>query len=354
MGVGADHFVFGDLGLGQAGAGVEGPPGADRVLQFGQEPVGQRAGLERLAVLTTVDRPPDPVAGCGAAAGLLDVPEPDVVAVHLLSAPVPIACPLVPGGAATPSARRAGPAPRRPAAAPPAARLPAGASGRKPPGTPATRRSPHRSSAAGHPQFRVLRPEWRRAGREGLAFPGAARPWVRDDGRSARRVKSGPRPAGHGGRQPGAAGKREGGKAASAGARGLAGAPVLPEGKSGRTRRGIPDGGRRHTPAGRWPAGRAGLPPGTAGINPHLSPPGQVGPARLADRLDARPRATGRYGPVPAQHGGPTPEDGPTSLRAPRRGHGGACRAGTRHRRASNRQRAEGDEGMLAGRQLAV
>src|SRR6202034_1721844 len=113
-------------------------------------PVAQRAGLERLAVLTAVDRPPDPVAGCGAAADLLDVPEPDVVAVHLLLAPVRLTCRVLPGGAATPSARCAGPAPRRPAAAPSAARLPAGASGRRPPGTPAARRSPHRSSAADH------------------------------------------------------------------------------------------------------------------------------------------------------------------------------------------------------------
>src|ERR1700730_14696677 len=177
--------------------GSRSSPVADRFVHIGEEPVGQRAGLERLAVLTAVDRPPDPVAGCGAAADLLDVPEPDVVAVHLLSAPVPIACPLVAGGAATRSARCAGPAPRRPAAAPPAARLPAGASGRKRPGTPAARRSPHRSSAAGHPRFRVLRPgwRWRRAGRERWAFPGAARPWVRDDGRSALPGLSSPAPA---------------------------------------------------------------------------------------------------------------------------------------------------------------
>ena len=222
---------------------------------------------------------------------LLDVPEPDVVAVHLLSAPVRLACPVLPGGAATRSARCAGPAPRRPAAAPPAARLPAGASGRKPPGTPAARRSPHRSSAAGHPRFRVLRPGWRRAGRERLAFPGAARPWVRDDGRSAPPAPSSPAPA-----RPATAdgglglrGNGKGGRAASAGARGLAGGLVLPEGKAGRTGRGIPDGGRRHTPAGRWPAGRAGLPPGTAGINPHLSPPGQVRPAQAGTGLTPGP-----------------------------------------------------------------
>ena len=177
-----------------------------------------------------------------------------------------------------PSARCAGPAPRRPAAGRPAVLLPAGASGRKRPATPAARRSPHRSSAAGHPRYRVLRPGWRRAGRERLAFPGAARPWVRDDGRSARPAPSSPAPArpttADGGLGP--RGNGTGGRAARAGARGLAGGLVQSEGKSGRTGRGIPDGGRRHTPAGPWPAGRAGLPPGTAGINPRLSPPGQV------------------------------------------------------------------------------
>jgi translation initiation factor IF-2 len=213
MGVPGDHLVFGDLDFGQAGAGVEGPPVADRVLQPGQEPVGQLAGLERLAVLTAVDRPPDPEPCPGAAAELLDVPEPDVVAVHLLSAPACLACPVLPGGAATPSARCAGPAPRRPAAAP-AARLPAGASGRTPPATPATRRSPHQSSAADHPRYRVLRPGWRRAGRERLAFPGPARPWARDDGRSAPPAASSPAPArtatADGGRGSGETGKKAG------------------------------------------------------------------------------------------------------------------------------------------------
>ena len=331
MGVPGDRLVVGDLGLGQPGAGVEGQPVADRVLQLGEEPVGQRTGLERLAVLTAVDRPPDPEPCPGAAAELLDVPEPDVVTVHLLSAPVRVACPVLPGGAATRSARCAGPAPRRPAAARPAARLPAGASGRKPPGTPAARRSPPRSSAAGHPRYRVLRPGWRRAGRERLAFPGAARPWVRDDGRSAPPGLSSPAPArptrADGG--PGLRGNGKEGRAAPAGARGLAGGLVLPEGKAGRSGRGIPDGGRRHTPAVRWLAGRAGLPPGTAGIDPHLSPPGQVRPAQHGDGLDTRPRATGRYGPVPATH---EQGDGPAMGRAPRRGHGGACACGTRHR----------------------
>ena len=172
VGVPGDRLVFGDLGFGQPGAGVEGPPVADRVLQLGEEPVRQRAGLERPTVLTAVDRPPDPVACPGAVAELLDAPEPDVVTVHLLLAPVGLVCPLLPGGAATRSARCAGPAPRRPAAAPPAGRLPAGASGRKPPGTPAARRSPHRSSAAGHPRFRALRPGWRRAAGSGARSRG--------------------------------------------------------------------------------------------------------------------------------------------------------------------------------------
>ena len=152
----------------------------------------------------------------------------------------------------------------------------------------------------------MLRPGWRRAGRERCAFPAAARPWARHDARSAPPAPSSPAPArpatADGG--PGPRGNRKTGRAAFAAARDL----VLPEGKAGRTGRGIPDGGRRHTPAGRWPAGRAGLPPGTAGINPHLSPPGQVRPASGGDGLDTRPRATGRYDPVPAPH---EQEDGP-------------------------------------------
>jgi len=71
-----DHLLFGDLDVGQAGARVERPPVSDRVLQLGEEPVSQRAGLERPAVLTPVDRPPDPEPEpCpGAVAELLDVP----------------------------------------------------------------------------------------------------------------------------------------------------------------------------------------------------------------------------------------------------------------------------------------
>jgi hypothetical protein len=222
------------------------------------------------------------------------------------------------------SGRCAGPAPRRPAAAPPAVRLPAAASGRKPPGTPAARRSPPRSSAAGHPRYRVLCPGWRRAGRERCAFPRAARPRACDDGRSAPAAPSSPAPARpatpDGSLRPRGNGK--GRRAARAGARGLAGGPALPEGKADRTGRGIPDGGRRHTPAGHWPEGRAGLPPGTAGINPHLCPPGQVRPAPGRDRPDIPPRATGRYGPVPAPH-----EQGTGRPRAGHRERGTVARA---------------------------
>src|ERR1039457_312464 len=116
MGVPGDHLASGGLGFGQAGAGAERPPAADRVLEAVEEPVGEGTRLERPAVLAAVDGPPDPVPGSGAVAELLDVPEPDVVTVHLLSAPVRRACPL-PGGAATRSARCAGPGRRRRAAA---------------------------------------------------------------------------------------------------------------------------------------------------------------------------------------------------------------------------------------------
>jgi hypothetical protein len=61
MGVPGDYLPLGGLGTGQAGARVEGPPVADRVLQAVEEPVGEGAGLERLAVLAPVDRPADPV-----------------------------------------------------------------------------------------------------------------------------------------------------------------------------------------------------------------------------------------------------------------------------------------------------
>ena len=106
LGVGAgvlvpgDHLPLGGLGGGQAGAGAEGPPVADGVLEAVEEPVGEGLVPERLAVLLPVDGPPDPVpAAAGVVGDLLDVPEPDVVTVHLLRAPVRLAC--LPGGAAT-------------------------------------------------------------------------------------------------------------------------------------------------------------------------------------------------------------------------------------------------------------
>jgi hypothetical protein len=327
MGVPGDHLPLRGLGPGQAGARVEGPPVADRVLEAVEEPVREGAGLERLAVLATVDRPADPVPGSGARAEFLDVPEPDVVTVHALLSPLLLRCPL-PGGAATRSARCAGPAPRRPAAALPPGRLPAGASGRTRPATPEARRSPHRSSAAGRRGCRVLRPGWRGAGRERLAFPGAARPWVRDDGRSAPPALSSPapvraRPAGRNAHR-GLAARREweprgtaeqvtrAGRPATADGLCLAGGPALPEGKAGRAGRGVPGGDRRPSPAvaggsgGRpccRPAGRAGLPPGTAGIHPRLCPPRQVRPARPGTRPGATRRT--QRGPrwrVPARH----------------------------------------------------
>ena len=148
--------------------------------------------------------------------------------------------------------------------------------------------------------------------------------------RSARRVKSGPRPAGHGGRRPGAAGKRERRKGRVA--RGRAAWRAARSCRRGRPAG--PGAGSRTVTAARsrsggaaGRAGRAGLPPGTAGIHPQLCPPGQVRTAQRGDGLDTRPRATGRYGPVPAPHEqGDGPGDGPAMGRAPRRGHGGARR----------------------------
>ena len=262
----------------------------------------------------------------GAVAELLDVPEPDVVTVHLLSAPVRLACPVLPGGAATPSARCAGPAPRRPAAAPPPGRLLAGASGRTRPGTPAARRSPPRSSAAGRPGFRGLRPGWRgRPGAVGVPGGGPSVGPRRRTLRSARRVKSGPRRAGDGRPRPGAAGPGNGerGKAPRAGCaagRGLAGGPALPEGKAGRGGRGVVPGGdlrRALAVAGGgggrpWcrPAGRAGLPPGTAGIHPPLRPPRQVRPARCRAGLAPGPEPRAGAGRYPPRQEGTAPHEG--------------------------------------------
>ena len=261
--------------------------------------------------------------------------------------PVRLACPS-PGGAATRSARCAGPA-RFPRAA---ARLPAPppacASGRTRPATPAARRSPPRSSAAGPPRYRAHRPGWRGAGRERLAFPGAARPWVRDDGRSAPPAVSSPAPAPvtRPGLPPQGAGEeREAAARAAAGGpeagRVLVGGPALPEGKAGRAGRGVPGGDRRRCPASRWPMGRAGLPPGTAGIHPRLRPPRQVarpgpgtdlapGPEPRAGRAGARlARMKGRAGRGPGTAKGErwrvprghTPPSSSARRRAARRGH---------------------------------
>lgn len=163
--------------------------------------------------------------------------------------------------------------------------------------------------------------------------------------RSARRVKSGPRRDCCGGQLPGAAGPGNGQtrKGPAGELRGGAGGrPGPARGKAGRAGRGVVPGGdlvRARAVAGGGgsrpgcrPAGRAGLPPGTAGIHPPLRPPRQV--RRAPAGLDARPRrTTGRCGPVPAPPGGGGgPGGGPTAGRAPR-GHGGAHHDGARHRR---------------------
>ena len=98
---------------------------------------------------------------------------------------------------------------------------------------------------------------------------------------------------------------------------------ILPQGSDGR-------------PYSR-PAGRAGLPPGTAGIHPPLRPSRQV--ARRGGGPGTRPPATRRYGPVPARPGGDGPRGGPPAGRVQQRGHGGAHHEGARHRRVSARFR---------------
>jgi hypothetical protein len=194
-----------------------------------------------------------------------------------------------------------------------------------------------------------------------VTVPGAARPWGRDDGRSARPAASSPAPAGTAavGSCPGRRGRRPGrrGKAPPAScAAGLAGGPALPEGKAGRAGRGVVPGGdlvRDLAVAGGGgsrpgcrPAGRAGLPPGTAGIQPPLRPPRQVVRAVPGGGLDTRPhRATGRCGPVPAPlRGGGGPGGGSAARQAPQ-GHGGAHRDGARHRRPRAWYRAAGRYG---------
>ena len=175
------------------------------------------------------------------------------------------------------------------------------------------------------------------AGRERLAFPGAACPWGRDDGRSARPAASSPAPA-----RPTAAGIRAGRPAWGNGERrkaprpgcaaGQDGGPALPEGKAGRGGRGVVPGGdlvRALAVAGGGggrpgcrPAGRAGLPPGTAGIYPRLCPPGQVRQARRGRAW--RPAAARRHRTVPAAPAAGGPEEGPAAAWARRKRRGGA------------------------------
>ena len=144
---------------------------------------------------------------------------------------------------------------------------------------------------------------------------------VRDDRRSARRVKSGPRPADHGrdgspgGR--GGTGKEE--RPCWLGRVARWGGPVPPEG-GGRTRRGtgaVADGTpRRRRPGAGWPPAR------DRRHNPAPSPQDKPPPPRAGTAPDTRPRSAGRYGfPVPApvnKGDGPGP---PLDMgRAPRRG----------------------------------
>ena len=142
--------------------------------------------------------------------------------------------------------------------------------------------------------------------------------------RSARRVKSGPRPA-DGGRHPrGAAGLGNGERRKAPRPGCVAGqevSPALPEGKDGRAGRGVVPGGdpvRALAVAGGGggarpccrPAGRAGLPPGTAGIHPRLRPPRQVA------RPWRRSATAGRRWPAPtARRAPPGGTAAPTAAR---------------------------------------
>jgi hypothetical protein len=142
-------------------------------------------------------------------------------------------------------------------------------------------------------------------------FPAAARPWVRHDPRSAPATPSSPAPA-----QPTTARSHPGLLAPIAertgqtvrpfpvARRGLAVGPGPAAGQGREDRVRGPAEDRRHPPAA--------LP---AGSRPSCPAP---------DRLDFRPRATGRYGPVPVlQETENGPGSGPGAGRAPRREH--AC-----------------------------
>jgi hypothetical protein len=146
-------------------------------------------------------------------------------------------------------------------------------------------------------------PGWRGAGRERCAFPGAARPWGRDDERSAWAAVSSPltpraRPAARGAHAPGRARMVRGGRHRQAGA-------------------GIPGGGRRRGRAATRPggaaAGQAGLAPGIWDTGACLRWPAHGWrPARRAGLagvqgacLDGRVkvRVDRRWRPVPATPG---------------------------------------------------
>ena len=377
LGVGAgvlvpgDHLVPGGLGVGQAGARAEGPPVADRVLEAVEEPVGEGRGLERLAVLAPVDGPPDPVPCRAAVAELLDVPEPDVVTVHLLLAPVRLAC--LPGGAATRVS-----ALRRTRTPPPGSRT-----DRRPGSLPA----PAVERGPGHPQLggHLLDRQQRVArgtgcfGRGGGGRPGAVGvpgggPSVgprRRTLRSARRVKSGPRRPG-GRQRSGAAGPGNGerGKAPRRAAR-RSGA-----GRARPCRRGRPAGAgagwsRAVTSCAPSPlpgaeavgpdAGRRGAlacRPGPQASSLHSARP--VKSARARGGLDARPEPRSMRPARPPGGAAGRPAAGGTA-----RGHGGAHRDGARHRRPHARparrpgtgtpgcaQRVMLTEGSVIGRSL--
>ena len=206
---------------------------------------------------------------------------------------------------------------------------PAGASGRTPPATPAARRSPPRSSAAGHPGYRAHRPAWRWAGRERLAFPGAARPWVRDDGRSAQPavsswLSSAPGPGGAAlarGWPPAGKGSQARPESQSRGrdvprlrtGSARLGGPALPEGKAGAGpgagSRAV-TGGAAQPPqraaAGPWPASRAGWPPARDRRHQPATlpaPSSRPGPVRGRAGEPARSHAPARPGARPAQEG---------------------------------------------------
>ena len=329
-----DHLPVGRLGGGQAGAGAEGPPVADGVLEAVEEPVGEGLVPERLAVLAAVDGPPDPVpAAAAVVADLLDVPEPDVVTVHLLLSPVRLACLFQ---AAQPRGQRAAPDPHAAAGQPHdrrAGSLPA----------PAVERGPRHPQLGDHLLDRQQRVA-RGAGSCGRGGGGPAGSGARSRGRPVRgsattdaplrpprQVRPPPgtaHPSGAAG--PGSRRNRRGGSAGRD-----AGRPLRRGGawRAARPcRRGRPAGqgaGSRAVTcgaalpgllaaAGRWPAGRAGWPPARDRRHPPSTPPALSSPLRPARR---RP-----WHPAPGPAG-----------RVPRGGHGGACRAGTRHRRTSAR-----------------